>query len=210
VVVIEPRYAAAWVPAARLPGEAAAAVQSAIDWTAQQCTERRMRALVLYPTWRIRIDGSAELDRFAGRHEAATVRSRHHVRPGDRPVLAYAPTYTAMSVAAGIAGSTALCVVEWSPEELIGWAMEVHALDLTTGEPTPDTRSPELLESLLMLLSYANNGWGDAFGKQRAAELLDQIKTRHELDPHIIIGYAVAHGAGDSEIRNLSALIQQA
>jgi hypothetical protein len=172
----------------------------------------RARALpdVLYPTWRIRISGPAELTRFARRNEATTVRSRHYVRRGDRPVLAYAPTYKAMGIAAGFAGSTALCVVEWSPDELIGWAMEVHALDLTTGRPTPDTRSPELLESLMMLLSYGNNGWADWFAKQRSAELLGEIKTRHELNPDIIIGYAVAHGANDNEIRNLSALIQHA
>jgi hypothetical protein len=42
---------------------------SAIDWTAQQATERGMRALVLYPTWRIRMTGPAELDRFAGRSQ---------------------------------------------------------------------------------------------------------------------------------------------
>jgi hypothetical protein len=111
-------------------------------------------------------------------------------------------------MAATYARRSSLCVIEGSADLLLGWAMEVQALDLTTGETTPDTRSAEIRESLAHLVVSGNNGWADSYGKRMAQQILGDIRDRGELDRALIVGHAVAHHASEHAVRRLDQLIQ--
>jgi hypothetical protein len=42
---------------------------------------------------------------------------------------------------------------------MVGWAMQTGALDLTTCQVTPDTRTSRQKEALQQVLDNGNNGW---------------------------------------------------
>lgn len=126
-------------------------------------------------------------------------------RPG--PVLAFLPDEAAVEYAVQLASGSALCVLDYGHPAMHGWAVEVGALDLTTGQPVPGERPAELLEALEALLSAGNNGW-TGFGQRDARRILDGLRAAGLLDRDLVRGYLVAHGKGHRAVDGLAQLLQ--
>lgn len=197
----------AWVPeTGDMPWDGA--VVPAIEWTKRQSAEQESKALVVTYA-RQNLDAApTALRQFAGLHTATTANSRQHV-DGQGPVLAYVPDYKTMEIATRYARNSSLCVVESSLTPLVGWAIEMGAVDLLTGSVTPETRSQQLKKDLERLVFYGNNGWGDRFGKQQAQRILADINSRGELDSAIILGHMLAHGASPRALQSLETLMKR-
>jgi hypothetical protein len=207
VAVHNPDYRAAWVPdTLDLSWDDAADL--AVAWVRNECAEQGSPGLVLYQTLHDLDSCPSSLVRFTQQNRRATLRSR--VRGfHSGPVLAYLPSYRGVEIAANYARGSSLCVIEGSLDPLLGWAMEVQALDLTTGETTPDTRSAEMRESLAHLVVSGNNAWADSYGKRMAQHILRDLRDRGELDRDLLVGHVVAHHASDRAMKILDRLIQR-
>jgi hypothetical protein len=128
---------------------------------------------------------------------------------GGGPILAWLPTFDAFVEATRKAGA-AICAVEHPDSPLSGWAIATRAIDLGTGGPTPDTRSPEIAELLDHLVFAGNNGWTDSPGKRDARRLLAELKSAGALDEGLVIGHVIASGASRIGVRQLETLLRQA
>jgi hypothetical protein len=58
-----------------------------------------------------------------------------------------------------------------------GWAMEVHALDLRTGEVPKDTRTLEQRATLARLVDVLYQGWSGELAKQRVPDYLEELAS---------------------------------
>ncbi|MGC4959694.1 hypothetical protein ACLQ2P_41410 [Actinomadura citrea] len=106
-------------------------------------------------------DGPEAIVSFARRYTATTPggeRGEGGVRGGRRrapgPVLAFLPDYRAMELALLYARGSSLAVVEFPADPLTGWAIETGALNLLTGQPTPDHRTERQREALDRIHTY--------------------------------------------------------
>lgn len=108
------------------------------------------------------------------------------------PVLSYVPHGEDLEYALGIARNAAIDVVETVSCPVGGWAAEVGALNLFTGQATaPHTdRVQELLKRLAF---YGNNGYGDQFGKKMAPGIVDELVATEEIDAVLIPSALAAH-----------------
>ena len=201
----EKPYEAAWVPYDD-PGRSwDVAVELAIAWVEERALEEGRRPRLVTPEKRVQLSGPEPLVRFAKRYESVTPRGRGG-SGRSVPVLAYAPTYSSFELAARIADGSSLCVVEWPSDPMLGWAVQMEALDLTTGQVTPDNRSPELIELLDHLHFCGNNGWGDQFGRERARQLLPEILKLET--PGAVLAYMLARGSFAASVQNLRQIIK--
>ncbi|WP_156725794.1 hypothetical protein [Streptomyces apocyni] len=154
--------------------------------------------------WR---SGPDVIGHFADTYDATTSRGRVP-HTSQRPVLAYVPDYGDMHLAASYARNRALAVVESRAEPLIGWAMEVQAVDLTTGAVTVDTRSPEQRRELERIHDYGNNGWTRGFGADRSTFILGGLLGQDGIDGDIVLGYMVARGHDGRSVARLAKIIE--
>jgi hypothetical protein len=162
--------------------------------------------LLVTPTqlqWRI---GPEIVQVFANRFEATTPRSAR-ARFGHRPVLAYVPDYDTFHLAAGYARDSALAVVEADSDPVVGWAMEVGALNLITGEPTGDTRSEVQREEFERIHFYGNNGWTNGFGNNQLRRILMELQTKGLLNRGLLLGCMLAKGHNGRALTRLSKII---
>ncbi|MGW5768782.1 hypothetical protein ACWEVY_06500 [Streptomyces longwoodensis] len=199
-------YTAAWVPdndAERSWDEAA---EMAAAWLLEQARALRSQPLLVTPTQQQWQAGPDVIRRIAHIYEATTNRSRG-AQFRQRPVLAYVPDYGDMNLAASYARNSALAVVESQTTPLIGWAMEVQALDLTTGATTPDSRTPEQRHELDRIHGYGNNGWTRGFGADRSASILSGLLSQDGIDVDIVVGYMVARGHDARSVARLTKII---
>jgi hypothetical protein len=113
-----------------------------------------------------------------------------------------------MQLAIHLADGAALVAVEWGADPLVGWAMEVGAVDVRTGEVTEDTRT-DLQRDRLEQLRFvgSSNGWTDNYGKRDARRLLDEMREAGALDREVILGYMIAGGMSRSAVAQLASLI---
>lgn len=74
------------------------------------------------------------------------------------PVLAIGPTWGLLETALGLADDHALGVIEHIPGANAGWAAAVGAIDLETGESTPDVPT-QTREALVRLHDAGYNGY---------------------------------------------------
>jgi hypothetical protein len=86
-----------------------------------------------------------------------------------------------MDLAIRCARGSHLAVVETVACPLLGWAMEVGAVDLAADAVTADTRSDEARGLLDGIHFYGNNGWGPDFDKRQASRLLADLRDRGEV-----------------------------
>jgi hypothetical protein len=195
-------YRAAWVPEddPQRPSDEAAGL--AIEWVRQQANRLSRDPLLVTYSLQVGDDIAA----YYG-IERATVRSPGTVsgRIG-RPVIAYVPYEDAMCLAHRHARNAALCVVEAAEFRLHGWAREVHAENLLTGKVLP-ALDPAVAKVLDRLMLYANNGWGDQFGRDRAGNLLSDL--RPHVDRAEVLGYVTARDASDNGIKNLQKIMDK-
>ena len=196
------RYIAAWVAddAEHRPRDVAFAL--AADWIE---AHPNSQPLLITP---VRHQQSAfpAITRFANTHTAITLgRGRSFRHSG--PVLAYVPDYEMMDLATEVASDASLAVVETIEYPMIGWAMQVHAIDLVTGKVTPDTRTESQRRELDQVYFYGNNGWAPPFDRERAASVLQPLLTESGMSKDIVLGHMIAKGASGKDTVRLARLI---
>lgn len=151
-----------------------------------------------------------QVRRFAARYACVTV---HGPQGGGRDVPTVVFTATLAALSLGVArahGSLLVPVASGEPDQgLLGWALEVAALDLTTGLPTPDTRSEAVRTSLPKLLALGGTGWSGGADRDAALMELDALAQVEALDPEVVCGFMLAHGKHDVAVRNLWALVDK-
>lgn len=199
-------YQAAWVPGndPERPWDAAAAL--CVQWVIAESKAQATDPLLVTPTQSQWSSGAESVVWMAQQYEAATPLS-NRAAFSKRPVLAYVPDYQTMEIAGAYARESSLAVVESVSTPLVGWAMEVRAVSLLTGEATPDTRTESQRKDLESLSFNGHNGWGDDYGKRTARRILSGMRERGDLDPSLILGYMVARGHGHRGVKRLATLI---
>jgi hypothetical protein len=194
------RYTAAWVPddAEHRPWEVAFGL--AADWIEAQSGQ----PLLITP--RHQQDAFAAMAAFANTHSATTLRSGRSFRHSG-PVLAYMPDYEMMDLATEVASDASLAVVETIAYPMMGWAMQIRAIDLVTGEVTPDTRTDSQRRELDQVFFYGNNGWAPAFDRERATGVLQSLLGEPGMSKGIVVGHMIAKGASGKGVARLAKLI---
>ena len=195
------RYTAAWVPddAEHRPWEVAFAL--AADWIEAQSGQ----PLLITPI-RHQQDTFPAITGFATAHSATTLRSGRSFRHSG-PVLAYMPDYEMMDLATEVASDASLAVVETIEYPMMGWAMEARAIDLVTGEVTPDTRTDSQRRELDRVYFYGNNGWAPAFDRERATGVLLPLLGEPGMSKGIVVGHMIAKGANGKGVARLAKAI---
>jgi hypothetical protein len=201
------RYAAAWVPDDASRGSLDEAFALAAGWIKTQARSHGGGPVLVTPSQH-QLDAFDEITRFAGTYSATTPRSsRRWDHRG--AVLAYVPDFDAMNLAMSLAHGSSLVVVETREYPLIGWAVEVGAVNLVTGAATPDTRTADQRIELKRVHSYGNNGWARGFGQEQAKVVLRDLLGELGASKDIILGYMVAQGQGRDAIARLDKLIDE-
>lgn len=204
--VTEHRYVAAWVPDDDPQRSWDDAADLAVEWLLREADRLGVAPLLVTPTKSQWTSGAESIRRLAQNYEATTPRSSRPTS-GQRSVLVYVPDYDTFHLAANYAHGSSLAVVESVTTPLRGWAMEVAALNLLTGDRTPDTRTEEQRRELDRLHFYGNNGWTTGFGKDQATRLLSDLQRRGLLDTDVVLGYMLAKGHHGKAIDRLAKII---
>lgn len=202
----EQRYSASWVPDDDPERSWDEAADLAVDWLLQEASRRGAAPLLVTPTKSQWTSGADSIRWLAQNYEAATTRSSRPSR-GQGPVLANVPDYDTFHFAADQARGASLAVVESVATPLRGWAMEVQALNLLTGEVTPDTRTKEQRELLGRIHWYGNNGWTTGFGRDQASRVLAELQRQGLLDADVVLGYMVAKGHHGKAVDRLEKML---
>lgn len=200
-------YTAAWVPEDELRSWDDAA-HPAIEWVLQQAEQQKRRPILVTPTQHQWNAGTRRITWFANNLPATTPRSKQ-ASSFRRPALAFVPDYETMELAMRYANGSSLAVIETRTSPLIGWAMEMKALDLVTSEVTPDTRSEYERDELERLHFYGNNGWSSGFGKDQGTRILRDLIRESDTTPAVILGYMLAKGHSSDAITGLAKLIRK-
>jgi len=194
------RYTAAWVPddAEHRPWDVAFAL--AANWVEGQSGQ----PLLITPPHQQ--NAIPAITRFTNTHSATTLRSGRSFRHSG-PVLAYMPDYEMMDLATEVASDASLAVVETIEYPMMGWAMQVRAIDLVTGEVTPDTRTDAQRRELDQVFFYGNNGWAPALDRERATSVLQSLLGEPGMSKHIVLGHMIAKGASGKGVAQLAKVI---
>jgi len=200
-------YTAAWVPDDDPERPWDDAADLAFDWVLKRARENRLEPLLVSPTQGQWHSGADAVREMAQRYDAVTPRSNRPHGSMKRAVLAYVPGYDCMDLAAMYARDGVLAVVESVSHPLLGWAVEVKATNLVTGQVTPDTRDVDLVKDLDRVSWHGNNGWTAGFGKNMATRVLSDQASRRSLDPAIVLGYMVARGHHGKAIERLRKVL---
>lgn len=201
-------YSAAWVPDDDPERSWDDAADLAVDWVLREADRLSAAPLLVTPTKHQWTAGASSI-RWLARNYAATTPRAKPPGPGVGPVLVYVPDYDTFHVAAQYARGASLAVVESISHPLRGWAMEVKALNLLTGDTTPDSRSDEQREQLDRVHWYGNNGWTTGFGKDQATKILNQMKRQGLLDVEVVLGYMIAKGHHGEAVERLDKIINR-
>jgi hypothetical protein len=194
------RYTAAWVPDDAEHRPWAVAFALAADWIEGQSGQ----PLLISP--RNQQDAFPAMTAFADTHSSTTLgRGRSFRHSG--PVLAYMPDYEMMDLATEVASDASLAVVETIEYPMTGWAMQVRAIDLVTGEVTPDTRADSQRRELDQVFFYGNNGWAPASDRERATAVLQPLLGEPGMSKDIVLGHMIAKGANGKGVARLAKVI---
>ncbi|MEU0075071.1 hypothetical protein ABZ027_36890 [Streptomyces sp. NPDC006332] len=200
-------YPAAWVPdQASEAADPDQAAQLAVDWVLKEAQRLQTEPLLITASKDVWTLGLAPITWFASNYPATTPRARNP-RGGRGPVLAYLPNYKLMYMAANCAQGSSLVAVEHRMDPLNGWAMEVGARNLLTGETTPDTRTESVHAGLEFIHANGNNGWAKGFGQDRARDALRDLQSQGRLDRDTILGYMAAKGHSGESVYQLAKII---
>lgn len=204
-------YNAAWVPFEDPFSGWDAAAEPAVAWVLAEAERQGTEPLLVTTQKDTQRGGPEAIVSFARRYPATTPGGEGSVRGGRRrapgPVLAFLPDYRAMELAVLYARGSSLAVVEFPTDRLTGWAIETGAVNLLTGQPTPDHRTERQREALDRIHAYGNNGWGGR--AEGAVRALQDLQRADPLDPDVIVGAMLARGHGWQSLRDLAALIEK-
>ncbi len=199
-------YTAAWVPDDDPNRSWDEAADLAVEWVLEQARSLELAPLLVTPTQSQWSAGADSIRWFAQTYTATTPRSAR-VGSSRSAVLLYVPDYGTFHHGVNQARDGAVVVVESVSHPLLGWAVEVEALNLVTGERTADYREPELREQLDRLHWYGNNGWTRGFGRDQAIRILEEMRQQGHFDPQIVLGYMLAKGHHGKAVDRLAELI---
>ncbi|MFJ1827375.1 hypothetical protein [Streptomyces sp. NPDC088178] len=147
---------------------------------------------------------------FASRHICTTPRAgRNRVGRGIGPVLAYVPDARSLDFAMQLAHGSSIAVVESSHFPLGGWALELQAVNLWEPDRPVEDVDARTREAIDRLHFYANNGFGDQFGKKRATSIVRGLRDADLLDRGALIGALAARGVSDRAMKNLGQIIDR-
>lgn len=202
----EANYRAAWVPDDDPQRPWGAASSLAIAWITAEAAQQDATPLLVTPT-RHQQQGSDPIADFGRSYKATTSQSdRAHNHRG--PVLAYVPGYREMELATRYARGSSLAVIESVSCPLIGWAMEVGAVNLHTGEVIEDIRTAQQREDLDRIHFYGDNGWAPRHDRTQVAGILRDLIPQPGMTADVILGYMVARGHGGDAVGRLSNVIE--
>ncbi|WP_447002500.1 hypothetical protein ACRAKI_22590 [Saccharothrix isguenensis] len=171
--------AAAWLPQPSSPEAHRAGIEAVARWLREQ--EQRTGAAAVLVTDTFPTDEDIlQLGPFQRGSTHFTVKSSGPAVSG--PVLAFRPTRKALDVAQDTARS-AICVWEHGDTPIRGWAGQVGAVDLTTGNTT--TADSRLADYLDRLVVAGTNGYTDRPGLRDARLILAEMRDHDLLDQHI-------------------------
>lgn len=192
--------AAAWLPCPGSPEEHQAGLEAVEHWVRKQEQRTGVRSVLLTDTFGVDDDVSA----IGHYSQGSTYFSARRGGPQTRgPVLVYRPTRKLLNVAQRMA-LAAICVWELVPP-VLGWAGQVQALNLGTGQPTlPD---PALADPFSRLVHAGNNSYHDEPGRRDARRILEEIADQGLLDQDIPSALA-AHGLSADAQDNIDKLIK--
>jgi hypothetical protein len=174
-VLQPPTLTTAWVPFVQEIGWEDRANAAAMAWTEAECSARGVRGLLLVYSHAHRYN-HGPLGSFAQRHSITTQRSSYRLNsPRSSVVLVDRPDEVLMETAVQM-GQEALCAIEWPTFSLLGWPMETAAVNLLTGEVTPDTRTDEQMKLLDFLKIAGNNGWHDSYAERDLPPMLAKLR----------------------------------
>lgn len=206
--------AAAWVPyddARDMDADDELASRAAL-WMAEQCVAAGARAAVVAHTYGV-IDSCRPLVAFAAASERVSMGASTafgHTFHG--PVLALYPDFAAMDWAMRRLRGGPVCVIESGngPRWVPGWAMELQALDLSTNEVTPDPRSTDGRNLWGQLDLFKQNGYAGMPDEASTRRLLRDVRDADpDLTPGDIAGIALARGASDYGVKNLTKYLEK-
>jgi hypothetical protein len=192
-----------WVPFG--PGgveeSAEIAVRATLDGARQLGGTPRIVA-----TDRHALDGVTLIADFAGNYPSGTTRGRWP-EPGG-PVLAWMPDVDLLQRAVRLATGTSLVVTEWPDGDIpwTSWAAHVGAVDLVTGEVTPDLRTDALKSDIEFVIFKGNNGWAGSDANSIRRFLL-QARDSRDYDEDAFVAAAMAAGKSLDAIRRLRKIL---
>ncbi|MHA6628913.1 hypothetical protein ACU61A_26040 [Pseudonocardia sichuanensis] len=186
-------YRAAWVPFDPDNGQTPALLELAVDWIEQECAAQGTRGVLIVPRKPIS-DYPQPIQKFATRHEGTSRRGSAPRRMAPGPVLAHSLLLDDLDYAEHLARGSSLCATEWPDVPLVGWAAARGALNLVTGEVTPQPADDVVV--LLNHLHFAgNNGWSDGPGRRDAERLLHELQAAApDLDARYVASYQFGLG----------------
>lgn len=198
-------YRAAWVPYAadRTPEDAA---ELAAPWLESECSQQGTRGLLLTSDQSV-VAHVPALARLGKRHQKTTTRVWHATGLRGVPVLVHWPTYKMMAQAISATRGSSLVVTEAPDFPLSGWARETRAVDLTRVNAILEAPNPQLTPLIEYLYSCGNNAYSAGFGRDRAQQVLLEIREAGLFDADEIIGAILARGMSDIGIQGLQKLI---
>lgn len=145
----------------------------AAQWASQRCSiEQRkgvLRVQAYADDWKA---GHGVISGFARKATIVTNRSGSASGPTLVPD-AREPRLVAGGMQCAIGAS--LVVVENPYFPLEGWAMQLGAIDLTSGEPSQDTRTTEQVEEIAMMVDQGYNGWRSLPGNRSAEQHMPRL-----------------------------------
>lgn len=176
------RYAAAWVPEEIDTLDRRRNAELAVAWIRAQEQRLQQQGHLFVPQkgdfddWRT--DRPA-IDQWV--REGRLVTSPRSGGPGDSgPVLVCYPTLDMVASASLRSAGSAICVLEWGDSDravLMGWAKESRALNLLSGDVTPDDRAAELVTELQYILWNGHNGWHGKSDGERVISSLRRLQS---------------------------------
>ncbi|MBT9257388.1 hypothetical protein KMZ32_16795 [Phycicoccus sp. MAQZ13P-2] len=164
--------AVAWTPYIASP-ENLRRTDEAVAWTERQCRETGLPGYLRVPSHATSYKhGDGQLAAFARAHEVITNRGRL----GGNGVYLVPMAYPReLASAMRRAHTFSLCATEHPAYPLIGWAMILGAVDLTTGERTPSTFSSEQEETLRHMADSGYNSYGSPPGDRAARRSMARL-----------------------------------
>jgi hypothetical protein len=212
-VAYRTQYAAAWVPEETEGLDRSENAALAVAWMQEQERRLHQQGHLFVPQkgdfedWR---EDRPAIDQWV--RGGRLVTSPRSGGPGDSgPVLVCYPTLDMVADASQRSARSAVCILEWGQSDreiLTGWAKESRALNLLTGDVTPDDRTAELVTELQYILWSGNNGWHGKSAGDRVITSLRRLRTAGvPVRTGDVIGYMLAHGKSWASVQRLETLV---
>ncbi|MFI1637626.1 hypothetical protein ACH4WU_35315 [Streptomyces anulatus] len=179
------------------------AVTLAAEWTDSQSAPGTAWAF-LTSDLGVEADHVPGLATFIGRFQQTTPKAGN---PPYGPLMAYWPDLRMMCTGHRLAQGAAMAVVESGDVALSGWASAAHAVDLTRPNVPPIGLAPQLAAAVEQLNFYGNNAYSAGFGRDRAKDILVDLRGHALLDRALILSALLARGASLAALEALGKLI---